>query len=316
MTSLIDRLLGRTTLKERIQELEDENESLRNRLEAEEERRSDAVRQKQEAEREINRMEDRIHELEDRVERAEDEAEERHRHGFRYVDELLPGQTRKAVSLVSSIEGSGESLTTAYVYPGDDLPNPEDYSSESLGLLRGIDSETGLVVLRDDSRLISACLSPPLRVDETRVSYGDTFEVDRFLFEPPERYVLGVVRAGSFSVGYYEGGDPVETEYVTTNVKSQHSKGGWSQSRFERIRDEQIDEHVERSVEALERLLDTVGSDDGLLVAVVGHEALIDEVAQRTDTDVFTKPSDARGEKKELLEDGRESLWSSRLYVF
>ncbi len=314
MTSLIDSLLGRATLKERIQELEDENESLRNRLEAEEERRSDAVTQKQEAEREINRMEDRIHELEDRVERAESEEEDGH--GFRRVESLRRDEIREALSLLLSVEGADESLLTEYVTPDGDLPNPEDYSSESLGLLRGIDSETGLVVFTDDSRLISACLSPPLRVDDTRVVYGDTFEVDQSLFEPPERYVLGVVRAGGFSAGYYEGGDLVETEYVTTNVKSQHSKGGWSQSRFERIRDEQIDEHVERSVEALERLLDTVGSDDGLLVAVVGHEALIDEVAQRTDTEVFTKSSDARGEKKELLEDGRESLWSSRLYVF
>ena len=51
---MLDDLLGRTELKERIEELETERDRLEARLEAESERRADAVSAKQTAEERIN----------------------------------------------------------------------------------------------------------------------------------------------------------------------------------------------------------------------------------------------------------------------
>jgi len=70
---MIDRLLGRAELKERIDELEAENHHLERRAAAEEERRSEAVADRQRAERRVNELEHRIESLEDRLERAGDD---------------------------------------------------------------------------------------------------------------------------------------------------------------------------------------------------------------------------------------------------
>ena len=66
---MLDELLGRAELKDRIEDLEEEKRHLERRAAAEEERRSEAARKRQEADAEINRLEDRVEGLEERVER-------------------------------------------------------------------------------------------------------------------------------------------------------------------------------------------------------------------------------------------------------
>ncbi|SDW12400.1 hypothetical protein SAMN05443574_101433 [Haloarcula vallismortis] len=61
--SMLDRLLGRASLKEQVAELEEENHHLERQLDAEKERRADAATERQRAEAEVNRLEDRIVEL-------------------------------------------------------------------------------------------------------------------------------------------------------------------------------------------------------------------------------------------------------------
>jgi len=68
---MIDRLLGRAGLKERIEELEEEKRHLERRAEAEEQRRSDAVADRQRAEERVNELEHRIESLEERLDRTE-----------------------------------------------------------------------------------------------------------------------------------------------------------------------------------------------------------------------------------------------------
>ena len=69
---MLDDLLGRTELKDRIADLEAEKADLQAQLEAEQERRAEAATARQEAEREVNRLEDRVTELEDRVRRLQE----------------------------------------------------------------------------------------------------------------------------------------------------------------------------------------------------------------------------------------------------
>ncbi len=66
----VDELLGRASLRERIDELEDENERLRKRYEAESDRRAEATTARQDAEERINRLEDRIAQLEGELDQA------------------------------------------------------------------------------------------------------------------------------------------------------------------------------------------------------------------------------------------------------
>ncbi len=69
---MLDELLGRASLRDRIDELEDENERLRKRYEAESDRRAEATTARQDAEERINRLEDRIAQLEGELERVDE----------------------------------------------------------------------------------------------------------------------------------------------------------------------------------------------------------------------------------------------------
>lgn len=319
---MLDELLGKKELKERIEDLEDEVESLENKLEAENERRKEAVREKQEAQRDINKMESKIHELEDRVQKAE-KGRGKRRPEFRKVDEMSPGKTREALELLESMSGKEESFTTAKIEPEGDVP--EIVEGESLALLRKIDSETGLVVFTEDTGIVSGCLVPPVPVsmnvdlgeDGKRVVNDQRFVIDRRLFEPAGRYGVAVLRSDAFAGGIYEGEERVNSRFVSSSVRSKHSKGGWSQKRFERIRDEQIQNHLNASAEALEELLGESGRNLKFL-GVAGEKRYLDDFAREIEFDgeTVTRSIDTHGKEEELMRSGFDNFWSSRLYVF
>jgi len=81
-------------------------------------------------------------------------------------------------------------------------------------------------------------------------------------------------------------------------VKGKHSKGGFSQSRFERRRDSQIDEHLQRCRRALDGV-------DAERVFVVGEGTLLDEF----DADA-TAAVDATGKPEPALEDAHDTFWT------
>jgi peptide subunit release factor 1 (eRF1) len=290
---MLDDLLGRTKLKERIAELEDEVDSLQAQLEAESERRSAAVSAKQEAEERVNRLEDRIADLEGRVEADTEEAAV----GFRHKSSVRGGRLDAVLSRLDSFYGEPESVLTAYV--DGDLP---DDVRETLGDHAPLVSRAEpCLVCADDAGLLAVALRPPIAPDPF-VTWEDSPRIDHTWFRPSGRYALALVRSDVFAVGIYEGADRVDYEGFSSNVKSDHSKGGFSQSRFERIRDEQIAEHVEKCQAALA----DVEADRTF---VVGDRRLIEEF----DADA-TAAVDATGKPEAALDDAYEDFWSVPVY--
>jgi len=153
---MLDDLLGRTELKERIEELEGETESLRNRLDAESERRSEAVRDRQAAERRVNELEDRVTELTDRVDRAggdDDEPEFRGRFTLR-------GERRdRVLALLESLEAGEESVLTAYV-PDDPPETVREAFGERAPLVERAAPVSWSVTARESSPPRSARRTP------------------------------------------------------------------------------------------------------------------------------------------------------------
>ncbi len=102
---MLDRLLGRASLKERVAELEEENHHLERQLDAEKERRADAATERQRAEAEVNRLEDRVAELQDRVERLQDEEGES---TFRAEETLSRSRLSEVLDRLESFETEPE----------------------------------------------------------------------------------------------------------------------------------------------------------------------------------------------------------------
>jgi len=292
---MLDDLLGRTELKERIEDLEAEKESLANRLDAEAERRSEAARKRQEAERRVNELEAKIEELNDRLARAEDDGDDGDSApAFRDRADLTGRRREHVLSLLGSLEAGEEGVLTAYIEDG-----APDAVRDALGDRASLVARAApCLVVHDLAGVVSVALEPPNPPAEPFCEWGETARLDRECFEPSGRYALAVVRADLFAVGVYRDGERESFEGFESNVKGDHSKGGFSQARFERLRDEQIREHVEQCKAALA----DVAADR---VFVVGQETLLGEF----DADA-TAAVDATGDPEDALAHAHEDFWT------
>lgn len=291
---MLDDLLGRSELKARITDLEEERDSLQGRLEGEQERRREAVRARQEAEERVNRLEDRIADLEGRLDRAGEEPEPE----FRGVESLRGGRAREVLDRLESFRSSEEGTLTAMV--DEDLPEEvEEAFGEHAAL---VSRAAPCLSVTDDAGLLSAALAPPVRPDPFS-TWSDSVEIDRGWFLPEGAFAFALVRSDLFAMGEYEGRERRSLTAFESDVKGDHSKGGFSQGRFERRRDAQIDEHLERCEERIERR----GSDR---LIVVGQRTLLSEFEEA----IETRAVDATGDPEEALERAFREFWTTRLY--
>jgi peptide subunit release factor 1 (eRF1) len=301
---MLDELLGRAELKSRIEELEEELHHRERELEAERERRSEAASDRQAAQERVNRLEDRIAELEGTVDRLRDEAEGER--SFARTERLVDDRRGEVLDRLESLATDEEGAFTAYVPDGHDLPDPVRAAFGDRAALVG--RAAPCLAVTDDAGLTSACLSvpdPPAPFTE----WGEGFRVERERLEPRGRFALALVRSDLFALGVYEGRERVAFQGFDSELKSKHSKGGFSQARFERLRDAQIDDHLDRCRAALE---DVDVDVDANRLYVVGERTVLDEFEDRADA---TAAVDATGDPEDALADAFREFWTVRLRV-
>jgi peptide subunit release factor 1 (eRF1) len=261
---MLDELLGRAALKERIDELEEERERLAAQLEAESERRTDAVSARQDAEERVNRLEDRIAQLEGELDRREDDGDDL---AFRSRTDLRGERLDTVLTRLESIETEPEGFVSVAVEDGADAP---DAVAELLGeRARLVEHAAPCLVYADDAGLVSAVLEPAVQ-PEPFCEWGDAARLDRSWCQPTGQFALALVRADVFAIGEYDGRERRSMRSFESDVKSDHSKGGFSQGRFERIRDEQIQDHLAECREA-------ISERDADRLFVVGDRRLVGE---------------------------------------
>jgi hypothetical protein len=291
---MLDRLLGREALNERIEELEEELHHTERELEAERERRREAVTDRQRADERVNRLEDRVAELEGRL----DASEQTFELDYRRRESLGGGRLDAVLSRLESVESDPEGVLSAYV-DGDVPEAVADGLGDQTPLVR---RAAPCLVYTDDAGLFAAALAPPVAPDPF-CEWADGFRVDRSWFEPTGRHTVAVVRADVFALGVYVDGERVDFEGFTSDVMGDHSKGGFSQARFERIRDGQIDDHLERCREALEGV-------DGPRY-LTGERVVLTEFE---DLATVTRPVDATGKPEAALDEAVHELWTTWLF--
>ncbi|WP_257298216.1 Vms1/Ankzf1 family peptidyl-tRNA hydrolase [Haloarchaeobius sp. FL176] len=261
---MLDELLGRAALKDRIEELEEETERLAAQLEAESERRADAVSERQDAEERVNRLEDRIAQLEGELDRREDDGDDL---AFRDRADLRDERLDAVLGRLESVETEPEGFVSAAVADGADA---SDAVADLLGdRARLVERATPCLVYADDAGLVSAVLEPPVQ-PEPFCEWGDSPRIDRSWCQPTGEFALALVRADVFAIGEYDGRERRSARSFESDVKSDHSKGGFSQGRFERIRDEQIRDHLAECRAA-------ISERDADRLFVVGDRRLVGE---------------------------------------
>ncbi|MDS0283367.1 Vms1/Ankzf1 family peptidyl-tRNA hydrolase [Haloarcula onubensis] len=296
---MLDRLLGRESLKERVAELEEAKRHLERQLDAEEERRAEATTARQRAEERENRLEDRVTELEDRVERLQsaDGAA-----SGRTAERLNGARVGEILDRLASFATEPEGVFTAYVADEHDLP---EAVREAFGdRTEAVAGAAPCLAVTDDAGLLSACLSVPVP-PEPFADWADSVQFERSWFEPTGSHTVALVRSDLFALGEYDGRERTAFHGFDSELKSQHSKGGFSQSRFERLRDQQIASHVERCRAAIDEV-------DPDRLYVVGEGSVVHEFDDRA---AVVRRVDATGDPEDALADAVRSLWSVRLVL-
>lgn len=290
---MLDGLLGRTELKERIAELETERERLQKRFEAERERRREAIREKQDAEERENRLEDRISDLEGRLDRADEETGIE----FRGVETLRGERLREVLDRLNSLRTDEEGVLTAMI-DGEVSGEVETAFGERAPLLSRAEP---CLAITDDVGLVSVALRPPLAPDPFW-TWSDSVDLDFGWFLPAGEFAFALVRSDLFAMGEYRGAERESFRAIESDVKGDHSKGGFSQGRFERRRDDQIEAH-------LQKCRDVLADRDADRLIVVGQRTLLKEF----DADA-TRAVDATGDPEDALESAFRDFFTTRLY--
>ena len=234
-------------LEEKIEELEKEKQKLENQYEAEKDRRSKLSRKKQEAEEQLNRLRDKVEGL--KGEKNEDTKEQ---------EEGLKGiGFEKGYSLLkklSTLRDEKQELVTVYC-PGKfgsfdrrkDLKN--SVGKEAFNELSGRKSFSAFL---DEDLGNWLFESRPFFGEKMDIS--ESFDVEEFLkFIEQEKFWV-LVSAGDTRVFREESGAFEEVEHLKSRIEKQHSKGGFSQGRFERKREEQISQYMDEVKEFVEGL--------------------------------------------------------------
>jgi len=294
---MLDDLLGRTALRERIEDLEEGLHHTERELEAERQRRREAVTARQDAEERVNRLEDRIAELEGRVEAAEDGPGDA-TVGFRREERLRGARLESVLSRLSSFDAGAEGVLTAMV--GDDVPPAlADLLGDRVALVRRAEP---CLAVADDAGALALALDPPVAPDPF-LEWNGSPVIDRSWFRPAGEHAVGLVRADLFALGRFDGEERVGFEGFESEVKGDHSKGGFSQGRFERVREGQIDDHLDRCRGALEGV-------EGPLY-LTGERVVLSELE---DLATVTRPVDATGEPEDAIDDAVRDFWTTTCY--
>jgi predicted RNase H-like nuclease (RuvC/YqgF family) len=308
------------SLEAQIKQLILEKDSLTARLEAKEEIARKAVSQKQVVEEELNFANKKIETL--GFELSKLRQNETNELNFRNISNISRQAMDRYFFQISSIKAMENSLITVYLRSGESLSDLENINEliESLGpknisLIDKKESSTGIVVFYDTNQMIQEALVPFLPVESSSWKLDDKFDTVPLqnLIEKEINLLILLIHAGESFIGITGSPDSFTShQIVRSSVKGKHTKGGWSQRRFEKLRDEDIQHHLEKVSSALETMINESSIDIDLIVAA-GDTKLVLETLKDLNYPVIERSLDASVDKKNVDKILKE-IWSSKRY--
>jgi hypothetical protein len=164
-----------------------------------------------------------------------------------------------------------------YAFPGS-LPKDADIPPQIKRVAMEIKSPRGGIIIYCP-QLFALQLIPPFPIKERGSWEGSSFQLSLIeeMMNTPTLVVSAHAGSTFLGVALSREGFAVD-EKVESQVKEKHSKGGWSQKRFERLREEDIKNHIDAVQEKLVRLQSKYGSIVKYAV-LGGEEGLIRQIA-------------------------------------
>ena len=238
-------------LEQKIEEVEEDRDKFKNKFEAEQERRSELATKKQKAEEKLNRLKDKYQDLKNKQDGESEEGTDE--------DEKEPVSTQLDFSegfnflkKMESVVSPEQDLVT--VYSPTNVEDAEDFrglkSSVSKNRFRLLQDEDAFIAFLDEEAFDFKLKTRPFFRSDWFNS--ENFLVGRALSFIEKEKIWVQLAAGETKIFKEDSGEFERIDTVKSRVDRDHSKGGFSQSRFERKRDEQIDKHLDQVTEVLE----------------------------------------------------------------
>jgi hypothetical protein len=306
---LVD-LLGKKKLEEekerlrsRVAELEEVKSSLQLQIERRDERIRKLTCAQQETSLALKAAEQKIAAFQEREEeKSEREGAATKESGPDSSRVLKPRLAERLIERLEAVRSPRDDILSAYIASGSTAR--EGIPPEAADLVRRANSDRGVAVF-SDPLLFTIALVPPFPLKKDEVRWGGSFQTGplREMLETPVLVVAA--HAGETLLGVALGREGfAEHVIVKSTVKEKHTKGGWSQKRFERLREEDIRQHADLVTEKLPSILEGYRSVPACAV-VSGDPALVKLIAPAIDLPI-QEAKIGRFDKKnpaELLEE-------------
>ncbi len=308
------------SLEAQLKQLILEKDSITARLEAKEEITRKAVSQKQVVEEELNAANKKIETLE--YELSKLRQKETNELNFRNISNISRQAMDRYFFQISSIKAMENSLITVYLKSGESLSDLQNTNEliDSLGpknisFIDKMESSTGIVVFYDTNQMIQEAVVPFLPVESSSWKLDDKFDTAPLqnLIEKEVNLLILLIHAGESFIGITGSPDSFTShQIVRSSVKGKHTKGGWSQRRFEKLRDEDIQHHLEKVNSALHAMVKESSIEIDFIV-VSGDSRLVFETLKDFNYPVIERSLDVSVDKKNVDKILKE-IWSSKRY--
>ncbi|CAD6491950.1 MAG: hypothetical protein DIAAKJNI_00179 [Candidatus Argoarchaeum ethanivorans] len=332
---MFDRLFDRKESKKRIEilqarikELEPENKSLSTRLSKQEVRTKKAVSDRQEAGLALKRAEEKVDNLKRALDNLKEETQKGDSLTFKQVVTLTNAQSCDFLSQVGSIRSRNKDLVTIYLRPNESFVNLDGFDIELDQdveyLMQRIESPTGMALFYDMKTpgAVRMLITPPFPIGESGWKIDRVFDTKQLqeLLGQNQAICIVLAHAGETFIGISNREAFIDYKIVRSSVKEKHTKGGWSQRRFERLRDEDVRHHAEKAREVFETLVDDYKNELKIVVAS-GEHNLINEITggdsvYRRQFPLLIRSIDTKAKiEKRNVDKIRMLTWSARWYT-
>lgn len=263
-------------VKEQRDRMEEELEKYQSKYEAESERRSALASEKQKLDREVNQLKQKLKTLEDQKDQRSEKKVEAE------INWYSKDQFSSLVNTLSSLRSPKKDITTIFL-----TRNPSKKTKKSIRDI--FDEEKSRKILNHCPMVFvstSFGLEFKFRVNEKFYSddiiTGKTVDLDTIRdYINQSKHVL-VLRAGSARLFKLKNLEANQVWSIEDRIDRKHSKGGFSQSRFENLRSESIKNF-------LNKVRDQINKDKQ--IQGLGNKKLTD----RLDIDYFGGFDDNKG---------------------
>jgi hypothetical protein len=275
-------------LGDKVQLLETERDLLQKRILKEEERGKRAKKDLQRVEVSLKEAKQRVVTLENELEKFKEVEKE----DITFKDTLTLTDQRSLELLhkIGSIKSEKRDLLTIYLMPGEGIADLE---------------RSGEI--------------PPLESDiESGWMLADAFNTEPIEESIHRDRVFCIIlsHADETFIGVSDRNDFLDYRIIRSGVKEKHTKGGWSQKRFSRLREEDIKNHVKKVADALSKIIDKWGDSIEFIIVGGDYNLIKEPLLSLGKIPIVVRGIDARvGEEREGLEDIRVKAFSLRWYV-